>query len=205
MPLLLPLATAAGASGTTRGAPRPFPRAGSCGWPADGYLALMAGLFATYCLHLALDSALAAASLRGAPFEPSKRWAVVPLLYSATLPFLAQMAFTGLGVDLIIHGHQPDCWPPASKDGVLALAQALTWRRARGRGRRSAACVCNAESVCVYVLGGRQACAHHAPRPPCCPVVAPTLLRSCPAPALPQHPRLSLHCCSGPYPDVQPV
>lgn len=57
--------------------------------------ALLIGYLAAFGLNLAIDLALVAHSLRGAPFQPSRRRWVEPLLYAATLPLGAGLLLTG--------------------------------------------------------------------------------------------------------------
>eukprot|EP00887_Chlorella_sp_A99_P003991 scaffold11.g3991.t1 len=102
------------------------------GWPRwsgceRGFPVLFAGMLGAMGANLLLDAALAVASVQGTPFETSKRWAVVPLLYAATLPLVAQLAFTALGVELFVHGRPTDCWPPSEQAWVRRMAEGLTW------------------------------------------------------------------------------
>lgn len=77
--------------------------AGATGsWPqacatSDGvaYIAVLGGLLFSYALNLAIDLALTLHSLRGAPFEASKRRWVAPLLYASTLPLVTALGLTG--------------------------------------------------------------------------------------------------------------
>lgn len=57
--------------------------------------ALLIGYLAAFGLNLLIDLLLVGHSLRGAPFELSKRRWVEPLLYAATLPLGAGLSLTG--------------------------------------------------------------------------------------------------------------
>jgi hypothetical protein len=71
-------------------------------WPghcasSDGvqYGVMVGGLLGSFAANLVVDALLVYHSTRGSPFEVSKRRWVVPLLYSATVPLGATLAFSG--------------------------------------------------------------------------------------------------------------
>lgn len=59
------------------------------------YAALFGAFLLTFALNLLVDVLLMVHSLRGAPFEASKRRWVVPLLYASTAPLLLQLGLAG--------------------------------------------------------------------------------------------------------------
>jgi hypothetical protein len=86
-------------------------------WPGrcasgDGvqYAVVLGGLLGSFAANLVLDALLVWHSLQGAPFEASKRRWVVPLLYAATAPLVAQLAFAAYGSHVSTQ-LTPDCWP----------------------------------------------------------------------------------------------
>ncbi|PRW60300.1 alpha beta-hydrolase isoform B [Chlorella sorokiniana] len=103
------------------------------GWPGhcashEGaqYAALFGAFLLTFGLNLIVDLLLMWHSLRGAPFEASKRSWVVPLLYASTAPLLLQLGLSAWGAYVSMH-LDPDCWPLDKRNAVTNLAQGLVF------------------------------------------------------------------------------
>jgi len=106
-------------------------------WPSSGhtcasaegraYLALFSLFFAACTFAVPLDLLLIINGLKGAPFEPSKRKLVVPLLYILTVPFIVQSVATIYGTWVVNWSECPDCWESSQWDGIVVVADAMVY------------------------------------------------------------------------------
>lgn len=92
------------------------------GWPrhcasssGEQYAVLFVAFLAACATNLAIDLLLAWHSLRGAPFEASKRAWVALLLYASTAPLVVQLGLAAWGA-YVSTQLQPECWPPNQRN-----------------------------------------------------------------------------------------